>query len=113
MWGAVDKPINPMQQAISAGATFVARTTHTNPKHLLAMMEAAMRCNVKWYLYTSSVGGYHPAEVFIEDVVWKTFPSENDRHPGWAKRIGELQAEASFSLGILALWWTCEGIREG
>ena len=42
MWGAVDKPINPMQQAISAGATFVARSTHTNPKHLLCMMEAAM-----------------------------------------------------------------------
>lgn len=59
-----------------------------------AMMEAAMRCNVTWYLYTSSVGVYHPAEVLIEDDVWKTFPSENDKHPGWAKRIGELQAEA-------------------
>ena len=45
MWGAVDKPINPMQQAISAGATFVARSTHTNPKHLLSMMEAAMDHN--------------------------------------------------------------------
>ena len=31
-----------MKQAISAGATFVARTTHTNPNHVLAMMEAAM-----------------------------------------------------------------------
>tara|TARA_A100001515_G_scaffold137310_1_gene129789 strand:+ start:673 stop:1659 length:987 start_codon:yes stop_codon:yes gene_type:complete len=59
-----------------------------------AMMEAAIRSDVKWYLYTSSVGVYHPAEVFKEDDVWKTFPSENDKHPGWAKRIGELQAEA-------------------
>tara|TARA_S200000501_G_C20792466_1_gene730177 strand:+ start:173 stop:1156 length:984 start_codon:yes stop_codon:yes gene_type:complete len=59
-----------------------------------AMMEAAMKNNVKWYLYTSSVGVYHPAEVFKEDDVWRTFPSENDKHPGWAKRIGELQAEA-------------------
>lgn len=59
-----------------------------------AMMEAAIRCDVRWYLYTSSVGVYHPAEVFSEDDVWKTFPSENDKHPGWAKRIGELQAEA-------------------
>src|SRR5687767_13717858 len=42
MWGAVDQPINPMRQAISAGATFVARTTHTNPNHVLQMMEAAM-----------------------------------------------------------------------
>lgn len=42
VWGAVDQPINPMKQAISAGATFVARTTHSNPNHVLQMMEAAM-----------------------------------------------------------------------
>ncbi len=42
IWGAVDQPINPMRQAISAGATFVARTTATNPNHVLQMMEAAM-----------------------------------------------------------------------
>lgn len=59
-----------------------------------AMMEAAMRSDVKWYLYTSSVGVYHPAEVFREDDVWSSFPSDNDKHPGWAKRIGELQADA-------------------
>lgn len=41
-WGAVDHPINPMKQLIAAGATFVARTTHTNPNHVLQMMEAAM-----------------------------------------------------------------------
>jgi GDP-L-fucose synthase len=58
------------------------------------MMEAARQADVKWYLYTSSVGVYQPAEVFCEDDVWKTFPSENDRFAGWAKRIGELQAEA-------------------
>lgn len=42
VWGAIDQPINPMKQAISAGATFVARTTHSNPNHVLQMMEAAM-----------------------------------------------------------------------
>ena len=31
-----------MKQLISAGATFVARSTATNPNHLLQMMEAAM-----------------------------------------------------------------------
>ena len=31
-----------MTQAIAAGATFVARTTHTNPNHVLQVMEAAM-----------------------------------------------------------------------
>src|SRR5262249_49485428 len=42
IWGAVDYPINPMKQAIAAGATFVARTTHSNPNHVMQMMEAAM-----------------------------------------------------------------------
>ena len=45
-------------------------------------------------MFTSSVGVYEPAEVFYEDDVWKTFPSENDKFAGWAKRMGELQAEA-------------------
>ena len=58
------------------------------------MMEAARRANVKWYLYTSSVGVYAPAEVFVEDSVWSTVPSPNDRFAGWAKRMGELQSEA-------------------
>jgi len=42
IWGASDRPVNPLKQAISAGATFVARTTATNPNHVLAMMEGAM-----------------------------------------------------------------------
>jgi len=58
------------------------------------MMEAARQAKVKWYLFTSTVGVYGPAEVFHEDDVWKKFPSENDRFAGWAKRMGELQAEA-------------------
>lgn len=58
------------------------------------MMEAARQCNVERYLYTSSIGVYAPAEIFYEDDVWKTFPSENDKFAGWAKRMGELQAEA-------------------
>jgi 2-oxoglutarate ferredoxin oxidoreductase subunit beta len=41
-WGAVDYPINPAKQAIAVGATFVARTTSSNPNHVLQMMEAAM-----------------------------------------------------------------------
>jgi 2-oxoglutarate ferredoxin oxidoreductase subunit beta len=40
--GSMDQPINPMKQLIAAGASFVARATHTNPSHLLQMMEAAM-----------------------------------------------------------------------
>jgi GDP-L-fucose synthase len=58
------------------------------------MLEAAMKANVKWYLYTSTVGVYTPAEVFYEDDVWKGSPSPNDWYGGWAKRMGELQCEA-------------------
>lgn len=58
------------------------------------MMQAAHNCNVDWYLYTSSVGVYHPAEILREEDVWSTHPSDNDFHGGWAKRIGELQADA-------------------
>jgi len=72
------------------------------------MMEAARQADVKWYLYTSSVGVYSPAEVFFEDDVWKTFPSQNDRFAGWAKRIGELQAEA---YAIQHGWNKCSIVR--
>jgi len=58
------------------------------------MMEAARLAQVERYLYTSTIGVYSPAEIFHEDDVWKSFPSQNDRFAGWAKRMGELQAEA-------------------
>lgn len=58
------------------------------------MMEAARRQGVSRYLFVSSVGVYQPADVFREDDVWRTFPSPHDRFAGWAKRMGELQAEA-------------------
>ena len=58
------------------------------------LMEAARECKVQRYLYTSSVGVYHPTDVLIEDDVWKTFPSKHDWYAGWTKRIGELQAES-------------------
>ena len=58
------------------------------------MIEAAYNAGVDWFLYTSSVGVYHPAEVFVEDDVWKTFPSKNDWYPGWAKRVGEMNVQA-------------------
>jgi len=58
------------------------------------MIEAAYNADVEWFLYTSSVGVYHPAEVFKEDDVWKTFPSEHDWEAGWAKRIGEMNVQS-------------------
>ena len=58
------------------------------------MVEAAYNADVDWFLYTSSVGVYHPADVFVEDHVSGTLPSENDWYAGWAKRIGEMNVEA-------------------
>lgn len=58
------------------------------------MLEAAMANNVKWYLYTSSIGVYQPAPLLREDDVWSSMPSKNDWYGGWAKRIGELQVKA-------------------
>jgi GDP-L-fucose synthase len=57
------------------------------------MIQASFESKVDWFLYTSSVGVYSPADVFFEDSVWSTFPSPNDKYAGWAKRIGELQTE--------------------
>ena len=57
------------------------------------MAEAARIAGVDWYVYTSTIGVYQPAEVFKEDDVWKTFPSENDKYAGWVKRLGELQLD--------------------
>jgi len=80
---------SPAMTAKKPASFFVPMVTfNTN------MMEAARQSGVKRYLYTSSIGVYAPAEVFHEDDVWKTFPSPNDRFAGWAKRMGELQAEA-------------------
>lgn len=80
---------SPVMTAKKPASFFVPIVTfNTN------MMEAARQCGVERYLYTSSVGVYAPAEIFYEDDVWKTFPSEYDRFAGWAKRIGEMQAEA-------------------
>lgn len=72
------------------------------------MMEAARRANVEWYLNTSSVGVYGPAEVFYEDQAWESKPSTHDKFAGWAKRIGEMQAEAySIEYG----WNKCSIVR--
>ncbi|PIR69952.1 MAG: hypothetical protein COU47_00780 [Candidatus Niyogibacteria bacterium CG10_big_fil_rev_8_21_14_0_10_46_36] len=58
------------------------------------LMEAARLKGVSGFLYTSTVGVYAPSAVMQEDSVWHTFPSEHDKFAGWAKRMGELQAEA-------------------
>lgn len=58
------------------------------------LMEAARQRDIKEFLYTSTNGVYAPASVMYEDDMWKNPPSPNDKFAGWAKRMGELQAEA-------------------
>jgi 2-oxoglutarate ferredoxin oxidoreductase subunit beta len=41
--GSIDHPLNPLQFAIGAGATFIARTTDTDAKGLAAILERAYR----------------------------------------------------------------------
>jgi len=40
-YGAVDAPFNPIKLALGAGATFVARTVDTQPKHMKTVLKAA------------------------------------------------------------------------
>lgn len=69
------------------------------------MIKAAFDAKVKWFVYTSSVGVYQPADVMEEDSVWSTMPSKNDWYPGWSKRMGELAMD---SLKVQHGWdnWT-------
>lgn len=59
------------------------------------LMEASFRNGVRRYLFVSSICGYpqsqSPKE---EDNMWSGLPRQNDRMPGLAKRIGEIQGEA-------------------
>ncbi|MHC1766570.1 MAG: thiamine pyrophosphate-dependent enzyme [Verrucomicrobiia bacterium] len=83
VWGAVDHPINPMKQLIAAGATFVARTTHTNPSHVLQMMEAAMDHDGFSVIHCLSecvefYGGAFDASNPRKGGVFKTVPVDHD-----------------------------------
>ena len=44
-------------------------------------------------LYTSTIGAYHPAEVFAEDD-YDVASEPMDAYAGWAKRVAELQVQA-------------------
>jgi len=78
------------QTNIKRPATFMMSNLYC----AINLLYAAQKNNVKRYLYTSTYGVYNHSSVMKEDSVWKTFPSENDKYAGWAKRMGELQVEA-------------------
>jgi GDP-L-fucose synthase len=80
---------SPLMTRLKPASFLVPTVTFT-----FNMMEAARRCEVERFLLTSSIGVYAQSKIFKEDDVWKTFPSENDKFAGWAKRLCELQVEA-------------------
>ncbi len=58
------------------------------------LMEASFRSSVSRYLYVSSICGYPQSSGSKqEDTMWDGMPKQNDRFPGLAKRIGEVQGE--------------------
>ena len=56
------------------------------------VLEAARRNQVQKLVYTSSIGAYASAEVFVETENREGPPM--DMFPGWAKRMAELQLQA-------------------
>ena len=59
------------------------------------LMEAAFRHRAKRFLFVGSICSYpYSAEAKREESLWDGLPKQNDRIPGLAKRIGEVQGEA-------------------
>jgi GDP-L-fucose synthase len=56
------------------------------------VLEAARRNKVEKLVYTSSIGAYSSAEIFVETENREGPPM--DMFPGWAKRMAELQLQA-------------------
>ena len=59
------------------------------------LMEAARAGGIDRFLYTSTIGIYPPLhEPKKEDCAWDGPPHHTNLYAGWAKRMGEMQAEA-------------------
>lgn len=58
------------------------------------VLEAARRAGIRKLVYTSSIGAYASAEVFVEGEEAGTFRDAPMDFAGWAKRIAELQVHA-------------------
>ncbi len=69
-YGSVDAPFDPMQLALGAGATFVARTMDVSPKHMKEVLAVAAR---------------HKGAAFVE--VWQNCVIfNNDTFKGWTEK---------------------------
>jgi len=80
--------------SVGIGQTKVASYFYPMILFQTHLMEAAFRNEVSGYLFVSSVCGYpQSSSPKKEDDMWLGLPKQNDRIPGLAKRIGEVQGE--------------------
>ncbi len=81
--------------SVGLGQTKVASYLVPMLRFQTNLMQAAFEKHIKRYLFVGSVNEYPPSlKAKEEDTVWDGAPRQNDRIPGLAKRIGEVQAEA-------------------
>lgn len=81
--------------AVSTGITKAASFFVPHLIFNTLLMEAARTGDIERFLYTSTIGIYPPAlEPKKEDTAWDGPPHHTNLYAGWAKRMGELQAEA-------------------
>ena len=78
--GAIDQPINPMKKLVAGGATFVARSHAAQVKHMMEMMERAIKHP-----------GFSVVEILSECVVFNkgSFDDGNPRKGGVFETIEE------------------------
>lgn len=80
---------------ISENVAHPARIFTLNMIMQTQMLEAARRGGVERYLYPSSVCVYPKDQsVFVEEKAWEGPPEPTNAAYGWAKRMGEFQAQA-------------------
>lgn len=80
--------------SVGIGQTKVASYFYPMILFQTHLMEAAFRNHVDKYLFVSSICGYpQMSAAKKESDMWNGMPLQNDRIPGLAKRIGEIQAE--------------------
>ncbi len=77
-----------LEVTLSRPASFLVPMLRFNTN----VLEASRRNGVKKLVYTSSIGAYASAEVFVETQGNEGDPM--DTYPGWAKRMAETQIQA-------------------
>ncbi len=79
--------------SVGIGETKVASYFVPMLRFQTELMDAAFKSEASGYMFVSSVCIYPQASEHFEDNAWNGMPKQNDRIPGLAKRIGEIQGE--------------------